>query len=81
MCAMIPKTGRCGSKSIIPQSMKHSADVHVEILSDDKLKIDKKKASRTTLPIACLSQPCLTVGCNQTSPTASYASVKEGLYP
>ena len=30
--------------------------------------------------MTCLSQPCLTVGTNQSSPTASYASVKEELY-
>ena len=41
----------------------------------------RKKASGTTLIIACLSPPCLTVSCNHSSPTASSASVKEGLYP
>ena len=65
---------------MIPYSIKSSADVQVEILSDDKLKSRRKKASGATLRIACLSQPCLTVGDNQSSrPTASSASIRERL--
>ena len=60
---------------------KSSADVQVEILSDDKLKSRRKKASGATLRTACLSQPCLRVGDNQSSLTASSASIREGLYP
>ncbi|CAN0456695.1 unnamed protein product [Ascophyllum nodosum] len=48
-------TGRRGSKSMIPYSMKSSADVQVEILSDDKLKSLRKNASGATLRTACLS--------------------------
>ena len=67
--ATIPRTGRRGSKSMIPYSIKSSADVQVEILSDDKLKSRRKKASGATLRTSCLSQPCLTVGDNQSSLT------------
>ena len=77
---LLTKTGRRGSKSILLQSTKSSTDVQVEILFEGMLKLDEKKASRTTLPIACLLQPYHTVGCNLSSPPASSASVKEGLY-
>ena len=40
----------------------------------------RNKASGTTLMMACLSPLFLTVGCNQSSPTAFSASVKEWLY-
>ena len=60
---------------MIPWSMKSSVDVQVEFLSDDKLKNRRKKASGATLITACLSQPCLTVGDNQSSPTASRWSI------
>ena len=60
---------------MIPWSMKSSVDVQVEFLSDDKLKNRRKKASGATLITACLSQPCLTVGDNHSSPTASRWSI------
>ena len=66
--ATIPRTGRHRSKPIIPSSMKSSADVQVEILSDDRRRIVKRRLLELrykSVPLGAM----LKVGINQSSQT------------
>ena len=65
---------------MIPYSIKSSADVQVEILSDDRRRIVKRRLLKLrykSVPLGAM----LKVGINQSSQTALSASIRDELYP